>query len=342
MCQAANVVESAMSRGVGGTTMDELCLSQRRQSLVRQPALLLVIVVLHVTANIICRTTPGKDSCWPGAMTLTICDVGLLSWWAALGCKNVLLGLSVWVAGVTFLFTLHVLRFCSQSFNQYVTQPSGWLTIMGDSAMFPVLLAPITLLCVAIVGGILQHCGIALSIARTDNDGFATASRRGRYQFSVRDMLVFVMTVAASLGTAATIQPNRKWLLDGIQVFAEYGWSPPEMWLSCVFISALVTLAASHIAFGRSHLARRLVALAIVAVLPGLIFSPIQYARVSSVIPVPIPLWAWMVGKVWLAAEVALISTASLLLIRYAYPRHGSSGVLGVATGTQLVCGRRP
>ena len=201
--------------------MDELRLSQRHQSLVRQPALLFVIVVSHVTANVICRTNPGNDSCWLGAMALTICDVGLLSWWAALGCKNVLLGLSVWVAGMTFLFTLYVHRYCNQQVNQYITQPNGWLWIMCDPAMFPVLLAPITLLCVALVGGVLQHCGVALSIARTENHGFARVSKRGRYQFSVRDMLVFVTTVAASLGTVATIQPNPRWLLDGIQILSE-------------------------------------------------------------------------------------------------------------------------
>ena len=64
-------------------------------------ALHLIPTALLQTANDSTRTTYCN--------ALALCEVGMLSWWVAVGCRNIVLALAGWIAGLTaaLAFSIH-------------------------------------------------------------------------------------------------------------------------------------------------------------------------------------------------------------------------------------------
>jgi hypothetical protein len=297
--------------------MHELHLSKCRRSAIFHMSLLFAVVVIHCIANIGCRTIFHDVWFWSLDYDLAICGVGLLSWWVVFGCRNILLGLSVWIAGITVLFALSVFPYCYEP--PVHMQEYGWLiwtAIFGDATANSVLSAPMTLFCIAFVGRILRHRIVVHNMACTSHDEITTGNHRGRFQFSIRDMFIFVTIVAASISVLVSIQPYPEWIPDGIRAIPQFG-ALYYISLLSVIKSASVTLGASYLVLGRRNLSRRCAVFALAVLFPNMILHSLIICNVNSF---------FSFTFIWEFAPIILISTTSFFLIRCAGYREFRTG----------------
>jgi hypothetical protein len=258
---------------------------------------------------------------------LALCEVGLLSWWVGVGCKNVVLALSGWIAGMTTLLAFSVYPFISRKLPYAgldLSTPDAWqfqwIGVLGGSAMLPILSAPLAVICFLVIGRILLHRrGPADSPPVSDCAG-RERQTPPRWQFSLRDILILVAVVAASLSAMTTLQPYPGWMRDGCRIiggsFAESPWG--LFLVEDVAEVVLITTAARWLMFGQSRLLAKCGFLAAAILISGLFIGVLDVYVSATIYPGTLPLMGtariagWMVGP----AIVTAISAASFLLLR--------------------------
>ncbi len=311
---------------------------------VRQPYLLAigvcVLIALHLIPTAFLQTANGNTR-GTHCDDLVLCEVGLLSWWVAIGCRNVVLALSGWIAGVTALLAFAVYPFIAVKlpYGSELSSPAlwefQWLGVLGSVTMLSVLSAPLVLVCFFVIGHFLWRSG---RFGGAAIEGQLTARR----QFSLRDIFVLLTVVAGSLGAMTTLQPYPGWMTDGCKIIGRELLE--HQWVLFVGSNAvevvLITTAAQWVVFGRSRFWARCAVLATSILLSGLIRGLVSvYATVAidpgvlSVISI-----AGIVGCAVDPAIAAAMSAASFLLLRLSgCPVVAIAAPLGrVANGTEV------
>ena len=271
------------------------------------------LLVLHLMANVLFHTT-DTSSWFSWDYELTLCEVGLLSWWVALAGKNTVLALSGWVGGMAVLFIFAIYSHLSPSLHPVPWSDIAWAVVLGSSTLIQVLSAPATLLCFLLIGYFLARRGVMLNVVPVGKDKEAQTSKAAKRQLSVRDILIFLTALAASLSVVITLQPYPRWILDGAESIGHIlDWRLSLMLAACVIESVSITAAASWFVLGRSHLLARCGIFFLSIILSGLTNSGVSSIVIRTIAPeVRLGVMDFVGG----AAATALMLAASFLFLR--------------------------
>jgi hypothetical protein len=280
-----------------------------------------ILIASHVGATLLLWSV--KDSTgflFPSA--LAISEVGLLSWWVALGSSNIVLALSGWLVAMTALLTLDVAFACSLLGIREAWH-FEWIAVLYDRPVVAVFSAPALVLCLFAVGTLRRRTRRTdNSVCSQDLTGSARPSVQ-RSQFSVRDGLLFLTVVAGSLSTALTLQPYPGWITDGFRAMGElvHDWIWPLLLGGCLIEMLLTTSAARWLVLGRSRFLTRFGAFVALILLSALVCGLIQAAAMSlyvygSVSMAPDFEVSAFLHPLCEVATVAAMSVASFLVLR--------------------------
>lgn len=299
-----------------------------------------MLIALHLIPTALLQTANGNTR-GTYCDDLVLCEVGLLSWWVAIGCRNVVLALSGWIAGVTALLAFAVYPFIAVKlpYGSELSSPAlwefQWLGVLGSVTMLSVLSAPLVLVCFFVIGHFLWRSG-----------RFGGAAVEGelpaRRQFSLRDLFILLTVVAGSLAAITTLQPYPGWMTDGCKIV---GRALLDDWHWALFVgidavrAVLITGGARWLVFGRFRLWARCALLAASILLSGLISGSMYYALVAAAIaPQKVTVMECIVGGVIEGAIVAAMSATSFLLLRLSGCRVGAIAprISSLASGMEV------
>jgi hypothetical protein len=298
----------------------------RLARLLRQPYALhigvCILIALHVGATLLLWSI--KDSTgflFPSALAMS--EVGLLSWWVALGSSNIVLALSGWLAAMTALLTLDF-AFCSRLLGvREAWDLFEWAAVLYDCPVVAVFSAPALVLCLFAAGTLRRRTRRTNdSVCPQDITGSARPSVR-RSQFSVRDGLQFLTVVAGSLSTALTLQPYPGWITDGFRAMGElvHYWIWPLLLGGCLIEMLLTTSAARWLVLGRCRFVTRFGAFVALILLSALVCRLVNAATMSLFVDGRISITRDFEVSAFLhplseVATVAAMSVASFLILR--------------------------
>ena len=210
---------------------------------------LLLIVVVHAT---------GADIEW----SVSLCAVAVLSWWVGMVSGPTLWSVSGWLAGTTFLFSLHTHDYCSGAPHGGPWTAFDWITYMSSLGAMLVIVSPLTLGLLVAAGLELRRRGVCLE--RPSSTARRCDAHVGRATgYSLRDLLLFTLFVASVLSLICTMQPYPAWVRDFAVFLWKFLWKliGDPTWYPVIIMPTVgpvaLTVASTWLVFGRTSLFRR-------------------------------------------------------------------------------------
>ena len=285
---------------------------------------LCALVMLHVAANAALQF--DSTGIWSSLQwSLALCEVGLLAWWVAFGCMNIMLALSGWIGGMTILFIFSIRPHLSSAFHPVPWSGIDWFTTLGSSYLIPVLSGPAVLLCFLAIAHLLPQSNTIVHAVDFDNFTRVKRDLATRRQFLVRDIVTFLIMLAGSLSVIAMLQPYQGWMSGGLKFLGHMVlcWRWSLLLGACVVESVLITIAVSWLLLGQASHWAKCGLLACSILLSSLVTWGVSVTAISTITP-KIGLGAMsFLGE---AVMTTLISAASFLLLRFSGYWAGSPG----------------